>query len=116
VLHVLDEASLPAFTDQVQHESEAWAREFLARYCPVGLDRIRLELRVGRPEDLVPALAQEVDADLIALGWSRELEGDRAPVVRAALARSGRPVLLLPVETEDQRRMEPSARLRSLHA
>jgi nucleotide-binding universal stress UspA family protein len=115
VLHVLDEASLPAFTDQPQHESEAWAREFLERYCPVGLDRVRLELRVGSPEELVPQVAQEIDADLIALGWSRELEGDRAPIVRAALARGHRPVLLLPVKMVNQRR-ESFARSQSWHA
>jgi hypothetical protein len=115
VLHVVDEASLPAFTDQPQHENEAWAREFLERYCPLGLGGLKLELRVGTPEELVPQVAQEVDVDLIALGWSRELEGDRARVVRAALSRAHRPVLLLPVESADQRR-ELSGRLRSSRA
>lgn len=97
VLHVLDEASLPAFTDQPQHEAEAWAREFLQRYCPFGVDDVRLEMRVGRTDELVPKVGQELDADMIALGWSRTLAPHRAPVVQAALERGHLPVLLIPV-------------------
>jgi nucleotide-binding universal stress UspA family protein len=33
VLHVLAATSLPAFSDQPQHEVEAWTHEFLARYA-----------------------------------------------------------------------------------
>jgi nucleotide-binding universal stress UspA family protein len=97
VVHVLDEDSLPSFTDQPQHEEAAWADEFLARYCPWGVDSVQLEIRIGRREELVPAVAQDVDADLIALGWSRVLAADRAPVVHAALAGTV-PVVLIPVE------------------
>jgi nucleotide-binding universal stress UspA family protein len=112
VLHVLDEASLPAFTDQPQHETAAWAREFLERYCPFGVERVRLEMRVGRREELVPQVGQEVDADLIALGWSRGLAPDRAPVVHAVLERGHLPVLLMPVAPSVERR-DSFARLRS---
>jgi hypothetical protein len=97
VVHVLDEDSLPSFTDQPQHEEEAWAEEFLARYCPSGVGAVQLETRIGRREELVPAVAEEVGADLIALGWTRTLAADRAPVVQAALAGSV-PVVLIPVE------------------
>ncbi len=97
ILHVHDPRSIPAFTDQPQHEADAWASEFLARYCPRGTDSVRLETRIGRPEDLVPELAEELDADLLALGWSQELAAGRAPVVRAALERARIPVLLVPV-------------------
>jgi nucleotide-binding universal stress UspA family protein len=97
VVHVLDEDSLPSFTDQPQHEETAWADEFLARYCPWGVDSVQLEVRIGRREELVPAVAYDVGADLIALGWSRALAADRAPVVQAALAGTV-PVILIPVE------------------
>lgn len=97
VLHVRDEASLPAFTDQPQHEEQAWAQEFLARYCPSGLRAVRLEVRVGRCEEVLPTVAEETGADLIALGWAQELAPDRAPVVRTALARVRVPVMLIPV-------------------
>lgn len=98
VLHVHDESSLPAFTDQPQHEHEAWTREFLRRYCPWGIGGVRLEVRVGARDQLVPLVAEEVDADLIALGWSQQLAPDRAPVVRATLERARVPVMLVPVK------------------
>jgi nucleotide-binding universal stress UspA family protein len=96
-LHVLDEDSIPAFTDQPQHEHLAWAHEFLERHCPTGLGRVRLETRVGRADQFVAAVAVECACDLIALGWSQELAPGRAPIVRATLARSRVPVLLVPV-------------------
>lgn len=99
VLHVHDAASLPSFTDQPQHESGAWAREFLARYCPWGVGLVQLETRVGTSEALVPAVAEECGCDLIALGWSQDLAPGRATVVRAALERAQVPVMLIPVLT-----------------
>lgn len=97
-LHVLGTDEIPAFTDQPQHEHRAWAREFLARYCPSGLTSVRLEMRIGRPENLVPLVAEEFECDLIALGWAQDVAPGRAPVVRAALQLSQRPVLLVPVQ------------------
>jgi nucleotide-binding universal stress UspA family protein len=98
VLHVRDEASLPSFTDQPQHELAAWEREFLNRYCPWGIGSIRIVTRVGRSEELVPLVAEEANVDLIALGWAQALAEGRAPVVRAVLAGGKTPVMLVPVE------------------
>jgi nucleotide-binding universal stress UspA family protein len=98
VLHVREEDALPAFTDQPQHEQRAWDAEFLRRYCPWGIGRVRLELRLGRAEDVVPLVAAEEDVDVIALAWAQELAEGRAAVVRSALMRGGRPVLLVPVD------------------
>jgi nucleotide-binding universal stress UspA family protein len=97
VLHVHQERSLPAFTDQPQHEQRAWRHEFLRRYCPWGIGSVRLEIRVGRCEELVPRVAEEQQVDLIAIGWAQELAHGRAPIVRATLERSRLPVLLVPV-------------------
>jgi nucleotide-binding universal stress UspA family protein len=97
VLQVLDELSLPSFTDQPQHEQEARVGEFLRRYCPWGIGKVRLEVRIGRREDVVPSVADEVDADIVALGWAQELEPGRAPVLRTLLAHGAVPVLLVPV-------------------
>jgi len=97
VLHVHDAASLPSFTDQPQHEGAAWAREFLARYCPWGVGLVQFETRVGTSAVVVPAVADECGCDLIALGWSRDLAPGRAPVVRATLERARVPVMLVPV-------------------
>jgi nucleotide-binding universal stress UspA family protein len=96
-LHVLDETSMPAFNDQPQHEAREWAREFVARYCPLGVGDVRLETRVGRRDEEILRATEELEGDLIALGWSQELAPGRAPVVRAALERAHVPVLLVPV-------------------
>ena len=97
VLHIHDQSSIPAFTDQPQHERPAWSREFLRRYCPWGIGTVGLETRVGRSGELIPEVAEEHGCDLIVLGWSQELAAGRAAVVRETLARSHRPVLLVPV-------------------
>ncbi len=97
-LHIHDEESIPAFTDQPQHEQLAWTAEFVRRYCPWGIDDVRLETRVGRIGELIPLVATESSCDLIALGWSQELSVSRAPIVAETLARSHIPVLLVPVQ------------------
>lgn len=97
VLHVHEPTSLPAFTDQPQHEHPAWAREFVRRYCPWGVGSVRLEVRIGCADEIVPLVAEEERVDIIALGWAQELAEGRAPIVRAALARGKVPVMLVPV-------------------
>jgi universal stress protein family protein len=97
VLHVYEKASLPAFEDQPQYETEVWAAEFLARYVPIAPQAVRLELRVGVPAEQVLAVASEVGADLIALGWTQDLSPGRAKIVRPVIERSLIPVLLLPI-------------------
>jgi nucleotide-binding universal stress UspA family protein len=111
ILHVHDAESLPAFTDQPQHQAEAWGQEFLDRYCPWGLDKVTLELRIGRRAEQILAVAEEVQADVIALGWSQELAAGRAPVVREVLERGRIPALLVPVylaNTNDRNEREES--------
>lgn len=97
VLHVHDGERVPLFSDQPQHETESWAREFLARYCP-SAELERLHLRVGAPGEHVVQVAHEVHADVIALGWAQRLAPGRAAVVREALERSRIPLLLVPVD------------------
>jgi universal stress protein family protein len=97
VLHVLEERRLPAFTDQPQHEHPAWAQEFVRRFCPWGIGGVSLQTRVGRTDEVVPEAAQDLEVDLVALGWAQELAAGRARVVRATLRRGGVPVMLVPV-------------------
>jgi nucleotide-binding universal stress UspA family protein len=97
VLHVHDPASLPSFTDQPQHELETWGQEFVSRFCPAGVGEVRFEVRVGHADEVVPRVAEETDADLIALSWAQDLAADRAPVVRAVLTEARVPVMLIPV-------------------
>jgi nucleotide-binding universal stress UspA family protein len=107
-LHVHEPGELPAFEDHPQHESEAWGREFVARYCGLALEDVRLEVRVGSPGRHVVDVARDLDVDVIALGWSRRLERDRAAVVREALSHSQVPVLLVPAPADvgDDSRMQ----------
>jgi nucleotide-binding universal stress UspA family protein len=81
----------------VEVGDEPWTREFLARYCPSGVGTVRLERRAGKREELVPLVAEELQSDLIVLGWAQQLSDGRAPVVRAALEGSKIPVMLIPV-------------------
>jgi nucleotide-binding universal stress UspA family protein len=95
ILHVREHDVLPLFSEQPQHELRAWAEEFLARNCP-SCEGLRLVWRVGAPGEHVLQVASEVEADLIALGWARDLSLGRALTVREVLARTRVPVLLVP--------------------
>jgi nucleotide-binding universal stress UspA family protein len=95
VIHVCDEDRIPPFTDQPQHETQAFAEEFVARYAPG--TPVQLELRVGVPADEVLAAAVAAHADLCALAWAQGLEPGRARVIRELLTHSPIPLLLLPL-------------------
>jgi nucleotide-binding universal stress UspA family protein len=94
-LHVLERHSLPPVTDQPHHEVDAFADEFMRRYGHYR--EARLELRTGDPARHVLAVAEEVGADGIILGWAQRLDAGRAKVVRHVLDESPMPVILLPV-------------------
>lgn len=96
-LHVFETSSLPAFSDSAVYDTEVWTEEFLDRFSPVESEGLRLELRVGNPAEVVRDVVSEVHADLVAVGWGRDLAPGRALVVRALLSSSPVPVLLLPV-------------------
>jgi nucleotide-binding universal stress UspA family protein len=98
VLHVREE--IPAFVDQQKHEAEAWAEQFLARFCAWGIADLRLETRIGMPFQVVVDVAREFDVDAIVLGWAQALDPGRAAVVREALERGGRPVVLVPLAAD----------------
>jgi nucleotide-binding universal stress UspA family protein len=95
VAHVHPARSLPAFGDHLPHEVQAWSEEFIARHCPGALNAT-LELRVGEPHEHVLDILRCSACDLVALGWSQDLSGGRAAVVRRMLAESPVPVLLTP--------------------
>jgi nucleotide-binding universal stress UspA family protein len=95
VVHVMTEQALPLFTDQPQHEVEAWTSEFRRRYCDH--PEVRLEVRMGVPRDRVLAFAEEMRADAIILAWSQRLVPERAALVRSVLEHSRIPVILVPV-------------------
>lgn len=97
VLHVDDESSIPSFSDQVQHETDAYAGEFLARYCE-GATTARLETRIGVPADEILAAADVLSPQLLAMGWPQSDDPSRGVVAREVVDRSHIPVLLVAVE------------------
>lgn len=94
VVHVDDEDTIPSFCDQVQYETEAYAKEFLARYAP-GAPISRLILRVGVPADEVLATVDDIGPHLLAVGWRQHDDPSRGSVAREIVNRSSVPVLLV---------------------
>lgn len=86
--------------DRAEPEEREFDEEFLRRYCPSGIGVVKLERRMGPRDELVALAAEELDCDLIALGWAQQLARGRAPVVRKTLERSPLPVMLIPVRLE----------------
>jgi nucleotide-binding universal stress UspA family protein len=105
ILYVLEEDALPKFSDQPHHEWEAFGREFLARYSPWPVEHVRLETRVGRPDQHIIPVARETQCELIALAWAQNLAPGRASIVRDTLRRGTIPVALVPVQ---QRQATPA--------
>ena len=96
VVHVNDEDAIPSFSDQVQHETDAYADAFLGRYAR-GLQRSQLELRIGDPAREILAVADERDVDLVAMGWPSGAGPGRGLIARAVLQHNHVPTLLVPL-------------------
>ena len=94
VVHVDEE--IPSFTDQVQHETEAYTREFFARHIR-GAPQARLELRIGVPATEVLEAVDVLHPELVAVGWPHSDDPGRGAVAREILDRSPVPVLLVAV-------------------
>jgi nucleotide-binding universal stress UspA family protein len=108
VLHVMDEDSLPMFSDQPQHELEALAREFRLRYFPT--TEVTVGVRAGSPaEEILTAMAR-LAVDLVVLAWSQRLAPGRALLVRSVLEHASVPVLLLPVAEQQDAASAESGR------
>jgi nucleotide-binding universal stress UspA family protein len=96
VVNVHDEDSVPSFSDQVQHETEAYAEEFFSRHS-IGASQMRLELRLGIPATEVLAAIESAHAELVAVGWPRSEDPRRGAVAKEILERSPVPVLLVAI-------------------
>lgn len=94
VVHVDDVTTIPAFNDQVQHETEAYTKEFFARYLP-GASHARLECRIGDPVEEILAVAESSAAEVLAIGWPHGQEPADGSVGRDVLERSPIPVLVV---------------------
>jgi nucleotide-binding universal stress UspA family protein len=96
VLHVLEAASLPMFTDQPHYERQAWVQEFRMRYCPEAAE-VSVAVRAGSPPDEILSAVAELEVDMVVLAWSQRLVPGHASLVRSVLERASVPVLLLRV-------------------
>jgi nucleotide-binding universal stress UspA family protein len=96
VVHVDNETTIPSFSDQVAHETSAYANEFLSRYCR-GAPQARLELRVGDPANEVIATIESEKPDMVVIGWRKDADLNRGLTGREIVNRSPVPVLLVAV-------------------
>lgn len=94
-VHVFGPSTMPRFWDHVGHAEQNWTAEFLAR-CNMAPEAT-LHLRTGDVAGAALDVARDEGVDLIVLGWSRDLQEDRARVVRDIVGRAEVPVLLAPV-------------------
>jgi len=94
VVHVDEE--VPSFTDQVQHETTAYAQEFFDRFVPGARD-VRFEFRIGGPAIEVLAAVDMYGPELVAVGWPHADDPGRGAVAREILSRSPVPVMLVAV-------------------
>ncbi len=94
VVHV--DVEVPPFTDQVQHEADAYLQEFVSRHGP-GLRDARVELRIGVPSEEVLAVIASIAPELVVVGWPRTAGPERGAVAREILTRCPVPLLLVPV-------------------
>lgn len=96
VVHVDDEATIPLFSDQPQHETSAFATEFLTRYGADHDGPPHLELRIGEPAEQVLSVCDDTAADMVVVAWSCSLAPGRARFVRHVLEHARIPVMLVP--------------------
>lgn len=97
--HVFEPDNVPPFSDQAGHETDAWSQEFLQRWLAADTTDVALELRVGNAAEALRDIAQEVDADVIAMGWKQQLSPSRSQVVSTLVAESNVPLVLVPLVT-----------------
>ena len=95
VVHVDEE--IPNFTDQIQHETTSYAREFVAKHV-LDTPLAQLDLRIGVPAAQVLGAIDEFHPDLVCVGWPQVDDPSRGAVAREILDRSPVPVLLIAVQ------------------
>ncbi|HEX5534680.1 MAG TPA: universal stress protein [Actinomycetales bacterium] len=96
--HVFDRTTTPSFWDQPQHESRSWAEEFRTRWegDSGGDSGAGVRCSSGEAADEILSAVDAEDGDLLMVAWARDVSGDRAAVVKALLAESRVPIVLVP--------------------
>jgi nucleotide-binding universal stress UspA family protein len=94
VVHVDSASTIPSFSDQPQHEADAYAAEFLARYVP-GAPSAQLELRIGVPAEEILRVTEETRPDAIAIGHRQASPLAGSDVTRHIIERIDVPVFVV---------------------
>ena len=97
-------SSIDVVAFHVHEEGEGMDNEeFLRSFCPWGIGFVNVEQRTGRSQEMIPAVADELACDVVALGWAQALGPGRAEAVRGTLERATVPVILIPVRVKTPR-------------
>ena len=97
MLHSYTEEDVPRYADHEPYDMLDRIRYFRDHFVPTGLHG-PIEFRFGTPEDVVPEAVAALNASLVVVSWSQVLASGRARVVKALLANSNRPTLLVPAD------------------
>jgi nucleotide-binding universal stress UspA family protein len=97
IVHVDEPEAIPSFSDQVQHETDAYTDAFLGRYCG-GIRPSHFELRIGQPEEEIVDAAVSLGVDLVAMGWPAGEGPEHGHIAREVLRLTELPTLLVAVE------------------
>jgi hypothetical protein len=96
MLHSYTEKDVPRYADHEPYDTLDRIHDF-RRFVPAGVVG-PIEFRFGPPQDVVPAAAATLGASLVVVSWSQVLASGRAALVKALLASSSRPTLLVPAD------------------
>ncbi len=96
LVHVHEHGSAPRFSDQPQHETPAWAEEFLARYAPSSPNDVAFHVGFGSPAAYILKIAELRDVHVIALSCAQLDAPGHAAVAHELLERSHVPLLIVP--------------------
>lgn len=89
---------MPRYVDQAQHEWSSWTDEVLARLarlCPDGPLKARLQVLGGDPGREILRVAAEQSIDLIVVAWKGAWSEERARTLKAIVRDAPCPVMVV---------------------
>ena len=92
---------VPRYVDQAQHEWSSWTDEVLARLarlCPDGPLKARLQVLGGDPGREILRVAADQAVDLIVVAWKGAWSDERAHTLKAIVRDAPCPVMVVRAE------------------
>lgn len=92
---------VPRYVDQAQHEWSSWTDEVLARLarlCPDGPLKARLQVLGGDPGREILRVAADQSVDLIVIAWKGAWSDERAHTLKAIVRDAPCPVMVVRAE------------------